>query len=600
MRRSVPEAGGERQCRAILRREFDAPPLAIREGTVDVTPPRRPSGATVGVLAAAIALAVLVVVASQRRRDTTHSSPQPHPPARVEPDPFRSIAPDTLPIAWRDWDAAAFQVARERRLPLAVLVDTAWSESCRLYETAIAAHAPAHAALDRLVAVHVDADRRPDIFERYCASSLPAWVLLSPSGSVLQVMDAVPPAALARRLAGLHAEPEPARADPGVEALRTQVPVPPPTSDLVAAADAVVSALRAEWPAEGAALEPHAPFLEGDMLELLAVRAGAGDAASGAAYDDALRRVAAIVSAAGAIDQDWFASSDRLHRGRFLATHAVWLAHWQRAVANGDAPPGVIDAALQVRAWLDSTLWNADRGLYRAAQGTLVLHAGRPALTAAERARMLASGHATVPPPHVVEVYPTAANARAAVALIETPVGAPDVAARRARGMQILNALRRAWRDTGHVPHDFAPDAGGALRPGACEWMADVADLGRALLAAAAATSSADERAALQRDALDLGRVLRDRFTDPETGLLLDVPPAPADAPPRSRVRLAPLADGGRAASFWCDLAAVTGDARWEHAARRALSGWTRAVRGHDATAAAPFAAAATILGARP
>jgi hypothetical protein len=543
-----------------------------------------------GLTAAAFAVALAV---SQRTR-----TPPPRPNAHVAPpvlDPFRSIAPDTIPVEWRPWNAATFAAARARGAPIAALVDVGWSESCVLYAAAVTADAAAHAALDELVAVRVDADRRPDVFERYCASSLPAWVFLSPSGRVIEVADAPAPAALARRLRALGGEPEPARADPGLAALRTQVPVPPPSSDLGTAARDVLAALGQEWPA-GAALEPDAPFLDGDALDFLALMARRGDATARASYQDALGRVAARVDSLGAIDQEWFPAPGRIHRARFLATHATWLQHWQRAAAAGEAPGLTIAAATRTRAVLDSTFWDAERGLFRGAQGTLVLHAGRPALTSSERARMLASGHATMAAPHVPAVYPMTGNVRAAVALLETPIGAPDVAARRARGMRVLDAMRREWRAAGRVPRDFAASGAGRLAPGDCEWLGDVAELGRAILFAARLAPAGPARAALHRDAVDLATRLTSHFVDSSTGLFFDVPPAEPNAPERMQVRLAPLADSGRAALFLCELSAATSDGRWSSAARRAASGWTRAVRGHGAFAAAPFAAAAAQL----
>jgi hypothetical protein len=385
-----------------------------------------------------------------------------------------------------------------------------------------------------------------------------------------------------------------------LDALRAQNPVPPPGGDAAAVAAATFNALRDEWPAAGVALEPSAPFLDGDALELLAVRARQGDADAPALYRDALQRMAAQLESTGGLEQEILPTPGRIHRGRFLSTYAVWLAHWQRSAAAGDGGPALVAAAARARAELDSTFWDAKRGLFRAAQGTLVLHEGRPALTSAERARMVGAGHDMFGAPHVVEIYPVAGNARAAIALLESPVGAPDVAARRVRGARVLDRLRRAWRESGRVPHDFAPDSTGALRAGDCEWVGDVAELGRALLAAEKTGAPGVGRQALRADAVELGALLVDRFADPATGLVFDVPPASPDAPERMHARLVPLTENGRAALFLCELTAATGDPRWAEAARSVVAGWARAVRGHGAVAAAPLGAAAALLAQPP
>ena len=549
-----------------------------------------------GTLAFGAAVAVIAIVAFVHQARTSRRATTTMFVRRQAADPFRTIARDTTPVAWRPWSAATFAAARKSGTPIAVLVDLGWSESSVLYAGAVAAHAGAHAALDATVAVRVDAEHRPDVFERYCASSLPAWVFLSPQGNVVEIADALPPDALARRLAALHDEPEPGRVDPGVAALRAEIPAPPPAADLDAAAALVFASLRGEWPPDGAALEPASPFLDGDALELLRLRAQRGDTTAREMYSGALQRVAALLAAQGAIDQEIFPAPGRIHRGRLLATHATWLAHWQSDDAGGARPATWLAAAAQAAAWLDSTLWDDERALYRAAQGTLVLHDGRPALTSAERARMLESGHARLPAPVVVDVYPVAGNARMAAALLGTPAGSPGATERRARGQRILEQLQRAWRRSGRVPHDFTADAAGHLVAGECEWMGDAVELGRAFLAATHVAARAGEAERFRRDATALATLVVERFVDPRTGLVLDVAPVAPEAPERMQVRLAPLADGGRAAVFLCEVSSATGDRRWRDVARKAMAGWVRAVRGHGPYAAAPFATAATLL----
>jgi hypothetical protein len=582
-------------------------------GAFDVTASERHRALVAG-LVIGLAVLVVVVVVAELLRQRAKPAPEPAEPLAAAPaarhsdrtlDVFRSVPRDTIPIAWATWNAAPFAAARGAGKPVAILVDVAWSESCVLYAGALAADRAARQALERVIAVRVDADRRPDIFERYCASTLPAWVLLASDGGLVEVADAPLLPGLARKLEALAREASPPSGthggDPGVEVLRSQVPVPPPANDLPAAAAAVWQALQNEWPAPDIVLEPHHDFFEGHMLELLSVRRRDGDAAAQAAYREALERVAAHVDSLGAIDQEILPQPGRIHRGRFLSTQALWLVHWQRAAAAGDVTAVEIAAAARLRAWLDATLWDAERGLYRSAQGTLVFHAGKPALNSEEQARMRGSGHGLPVVPHVVDVYPAAGNARAAIALLETSAAAPDAALQRARGRRIVEQLRAAWQDEGRVAHDFTAAASNELVSGSCEWMGDVVELGRAMLAAAAVAPSPSDRARWLSDAEALAKLLTERFTDAASGLFVDIPPPVSPGEPaRLQVRLAPLVEGGRAALFLCELAEATRNPTWREPARRAMSGWTRAVRGHDAWQGAPFAAAAHVLAEEP
>ena len=119
----------------------------------------------------------------------------PGPASTPAADPFTTIPPDTLPIAWHSWSEDSFHVARNRGVPVVALLTASWCESCILYEGALARRADVRMHLERdVVAVRADIDRRPDVNARYRDEryALPTWIFLAPTGEVWDIADAPP------------------------------------------------------------------------------------------------------------------------------------------------------------------------------------------------------------------------------------------------------------------------------------------------------------------------------------------------------------------------------------------------------------------------
>lgn len=89
-------------------------------------------------------------------------------------------------VAWMPWGPDAFARARADRRPILLSISASWCHGCAVMDTASYAD-PRVAALvaERLVPVRVDADRRPDVNDRYNLDGWPTTVLLTPSGEML-------------------------------------------------------------------------------------------------------------------------------------------------------------------------------------------------------------------------------------------------------------------------------------------------------------------------------------------------------------------------------------------------------------------------------
>lgn len=89
-------------------------------------------------------------------------------------------------IAWLPWSAAAFARARTEGKPVLLCIATAWSQSCyEMDRTSYADPSIAFLINDAFIPVRVDADRRPDISERYNLGGWPTTAFLTPDGEVL-------------------------------------------------------------------------------------------------------------------------------------------------------------------------------------------------------------------------------------------------------------------------------------------------------------------------------------------------------------------------------------------------------------------------------
>jgi uncharacterized protein YyaL (SSP411 family) len=107
------------------------------------------------------------------------------------------------PVQWLPWSAGAFARARAEDKPVLLSIAAAWCASSRdMDRTTYADPAVAAIVNERFVPIRVDADRRPDISERYTLGGLPTTAFLTANGDIVGGGTYVPvdrmPSVLAR------------------------------------------------------------------------------------------------------------------------------------------------------------------------------------------------------------------------------------------------------------------------------------------------------------------------------------------------------------------------------------------------------------------
>ena len=90
------------------------------------------------------------------------------------------------PIAWLPWSAESFSRARDQGRPVLLSIAPSWCQYSREMDRTSYADAGLAALVhDRFVPIRVDADRRPDISERYGLGAWPTTAFLTPDGQLL-------------------------------------------------------------------------------------------------------------------------------------------------------------------------------------------------------------------------------------------------------------------------------------------------------------------------------------------------------------------------------------------------------------------------------
>ena len=89
-------------------------------------------------------------------------------------------------VRWLPWGVDAFARARAENRPVLLSITTVWCEACQeMYRTSFADPLVAAVINDHFVPVRVDADRRPDISERYTLGAWPTTAFLTADGDVI-------------------------------------------------------------------------------------------------------------------------------------------------------------------------------------------------------------------------------------------------------------------------------------------------------------------------------------------------------------------------------------------------------------------------------
>jgi len=89
-------------------------------------------------------------------------------------------------VAWLEWSPDAFDRARAEGKPVLLSISASWCHGCAVMDTVSYSDRRVAALIaEDFVPVRVDADRRPDVNDRYNLEGWPTTVLLTPSGEML-------------------------------------------------------------------------------------------------------------------------------------------------------------------------------------------------------------------------------------------------------------------------------------------------------------------------------------------------------------------------------------------------------------------------------
>src|SRR5215212_9154664 len=104
-------------------------------------------------------------------------------------------------VAWSHWGAAPFERAARERKPVLLAIGASWCHGCEVMDrTTYSVPEIVGAINDRCVPVRVDADRRPDINDRYNLDGWPTTAFLTASGEILSGSTYVVPDQMLRML----------------------------------------------------------------------------------------------------------------------------------------------------------------------------------------------------------------------------------------------------------------------------------------------------------------------------------------------------------------------------------------------------------------
>lgn len=116
-------------------------------------------------------------------------------------------------IDWREWTPKTLRLARKRGQPIFLFLTASWSSRCReMEETTLSDAGVADMIGESFIAVRVDADRRPDIFQRFTMGGWPSLVFLDPTcGFITGTTFTTPERMLALLCAVVHLDNRPAQ-----------------------------------------------------------------------------------------------------------------------------------------------------------------------------------------------------------------------------------------------------------------------------------------------------------------------------------------------------------------------------------------------------
>jgi len=296
-------------------------------------------------------------------------------------EPDLELARERLPITWYEWDEESFELAGTLELPVLLYITAPWCEPCHLMEeSALADPQVVEIINGSFIPILVDADKRPDVDSRYNKGGWPTTAFLNAEGEVLEGHNFLTTEqmllALRRTNARYEGKEEPlaptiaARPSEQFAELEERPEsvgeLNPQLSELVA--QAVVEA----YDQEQGGLGTTPKFHHADVLEFaLAVAHRTGDEAL---LDVVHKSLSAMVK--GKL-------YDRVAGGFFrYSTTADWSApHYEKMGGDQALLLGLylhayqatgrqtyLETAQGVLGYIDSVLWDRDRGYFYGSQ----------------------------------------------------------------------------------------------------------------------------------------------------------------------------------------------------------------------------------------
>jgi uncharacterized protein YyaL (SSP411 family) len=475
---------------------------------------------------------------------------------------------DAPSIPWLEWSADAFARAGAERKPVLLNIGAPWCHGCAVMARTTYAD-PAIVALvnERTIPVRVDADRRPDINERYNLDGWPTTSLLTPSGEMLTGSTYVTPDVMPRMIAeaadALASRFDELMARAAQAAALRRVPAPSARYEPDRAApDWVLARIVEEYDREHGGFGTGGKFLQPAALRFALIRyRTTGDPAMAAL----LSRTLDAMTTAGIFDavdggfyryaaaRDW----SRPHTEKMLEDQAALVS---LLVDAGQAleRPAYVDRARDAIAYVQRTLSDRQRGGFFASQGA-----------DEDYYAVSASIRETLDPPVVDRTLFTDLNAQGAATWLYAGAALDDAGLGRHALASIERVLLATYRP-GHGVAHFVTDA------------AEVRGLLTDQVHAAAALIDLDEATANDTYGMlaeELMRTALRTLWDDTRGAFRDRPLDTPDAIGLLADPVFPLALNCLAARVLVRLAARTGQADLERFARAALASQTDVYR---------------------
>ncbi len=480
-----------------------------------------------------------------------------------------SIFPDgAMPdrrVEWLEWGDEAFRRAQAEDKPILLALGVGWDQWCRLMERDTYGDTNVAMLLNRdYVPVRVDADRRPDINDRYNVGGWPSTVFLTPEGDLLWGAASLDPSQMTQVLARLREGFATQRAKLA-EAIRerdTKVRLARAgmVSERAVPGEEIMrrtmrGIVRTYDPLHGG-FGPAPRFAQQPSLRLLvqALHESGGDE-----FRSMLERSLDVIG--------WKGLHDRVEGGfHRLAAGEGWsgirteklaadnAAHIRLFLEAGQVmdEPRYIERARSTAAWAMKTLRDGARGVFAASQAADDEYFGSDA-----------AGRAKRTPPGVDRTLIAEANAELASALMQASVALDDEPL-GAAGRRALEAVLSECRDEARGLaryHDGKPQGFGILR--------DHAYVARALI-------DAYEHYADRRYLSEAQRLVDEtwgRFWSEEEQALLDRRPGFEELG-ELRLRRRNVDEAAVACQAALRLSLHTGGEAWRAKAERTLAGF--------------------------